>query len=78
MASFSSKFSLYFIASLLLLSLTVSMITAELPPPPACKRDIDCVPYCESIRKGLALCDERTGFCICLNHSHNDLRPLIH
>ncbi|CAN1297767.1 hypothetical protein LINPERPRIM_LOCUS23578 [Linum perenne] len=54
------------------------MITAELPPPPACKRDIDCVPYCEIIRKGLALCDERTGHCTCLNHSRNDFRPLIH
>ncbi|CAN0923905.1 hypothetical protein LINGRAHAP2_LOCUS33822 [Linum grandiflorum] len=76
----SSKSSLYFIASLLLLSMVVTKAVTALPPPPACKRDIECISYCESIRKGRALCDERTGHCTCLNRveAHDDLRPFVH
>ncbi|CAI0544766.1 unnamed protein product, partial [Linum tenue] len=60
----SSKFPLYLAALLLLSGFAVSIV-AEVTPP-ACKRDVDCLWYCERIHQGLALCDDKTGFCICL------------
>ncbi|CAN0884189.1 hypothetical protein LINGRAHAP2_LOCUS14770 [Linum grandiflorum] len=63
----STKFSLYLIASLLLSSLLVSNVVAALPPPSACKKDIDCVPFCKSVHTLWSYLQKR---CPHTNSSH--------